>query len=138
MSNMVESITVKTPAHTAYGQWSKLQNLAEFMDGVRDVEKLPNGISHWTIDVGGIVREFDAEILACESARRVVWTSLDGPKHSGSVEFEPIDTNATRVTAQIDVKPEGFMENLADKLGVLNIRIRHDLELFKDYMEHPL
>ncbi|MGH8878289.1 MAG: SRPBCC family protein [Stackebrandtia sp.] len=137
MSNIVESITVNVPASQAYQQWSKFEELPRFMGGVRRIELSPSGMTHWVVDVGGVTREFDAETMLADLDRRVAWNSLAGPRHSGSVQFEPLDAGATRVTAEMDIDPDGFVENVADKLGVLNLKIKRDLERFKDLMEAP-
>jgi hypothetical protein len=35
----------------------------------------------------------------------------------------------------MDIDPEGFAENVADKLGVLGHRVKGDLKRFKEYVE---
>jgi hypothetical protein len=35
----------------------------------------------------------------------------------------------------MDIDPEGFAENVADKLGVLDRRVKGDLKRFKEYIE---
>ncbi|MGH8877203.1 MAG: SRPBCC family protein [Stackebrandtia sp.] len=137
MNNIVESITVNVPAADAYEQWSRFDELPKFMGGVRRVDLAGNGLTHWTVDIGGVTREFDAQVLSAEPDRRVAWASIDGPRHSGSVEFQPIDLASTRITAHVDIDPEGFVETAADKLGVLNARIKRDLASFKNFMEEP-
>lgn len=137
MSNIVESVTVNVPVMDAYGQWSRFDELPKFMSGVSRVDLGPGGLSHWVVDIGGVTREFDATVLTEEPNRRVAWASVEGPRHSGSVEFEPVDAGSTRVTAHLDIDPEGFAENAADKLGVLNLELKRDLANFKDYMENP-
>ena len=137
MSTMIEAITVNAPASQAYEQWSKFEELPRFMGGVRRIELRPNGLTHWVVDVGGVTREFDAETTLADANRRVSWRSTAGPRHSGSVQFEPVAAAATRVTAEFDIDPDGFAETAADKLGVLNLKLRRDLERFKDLMEAP-
>lgn len=137
MSNIVESITVNVPASDAYGQWARFDELPTFMADVQRVDIGPNGLTHWVVDIGGVRREFDATSLTAELEHRVSWASVDGPRHSGSVEFVAIDAATTKVTAQLDIDPEGFVENAADKLGVLNLRLKKDLASFKKHMEAP-
>lgn len=134
MSNLVESITINVPAGQAFGQWSRLHTLPRFMGGAPSADS-PNGRTHWTTDIGGITKEFDAEILTTESDRKVAWQSVRGPRHCGSVEFEPIGDSSTRLTAQLDIDPEGFAEAAAEGLGLLDVRLKRDLERFKDFME---
>ena len=49
--------------------------------------------------------------------------------------FHRLDDDNTRVTTQMDVDPEGFVENVADKLGILKARVNGDLERFKKFIE---
>lgn len=35
----------------------------------------------------------------------------------------------------MDIDPDGFVENVADKLGVLTHKIKRDMENFKEYIE---
>ena len=39
------------------------------------------------------------------------------------------------MTAQLDIDPDGFVENVADKLGVLGHRVKSDLKQFKEFIE---
>ena len=66
---------------------------------------------------------------------RVAWKSVDGPEHAGVVTFHRLDDQQSRVTVQMDIDPEGFVENVADKAGVLDRRVKGDLKRFKDFIE---
>ncbi len=35
----------------------------------------------------------------------------------------------------MDIDPEGFVENVADKLGVLGNRVKNDMRKFKEFIE---
>ena len=71
-----------------------------------------------------MTKEFDATITEQNPDERVAWTSDSGLTHAGVITFHRVDDDATRVTAQIDIDPEGFVENVADKLGVLGRCLR--------------
>jgi hypothetical protein len=51
------------------------------------------------------------------------------------ITFHRLDDSHTRVTAQMEIDPEGFAENVADKLGVLDRRVKGDLKRFKEFIE---
>jgi hypothetical protein len=51
------------------------------------------------------------------------------------ITFHRLDDAHTRVTAQMDIDPEGFAENVADKLGVVDRRVKGDLKRFKEFVE---
>ncbi|WP_227979241.1 SRPBCC family protein [Nocardia spumae] len=135
MTTVTESVDVHVPVTTAYNQWTQFESFPEFMQGVSRVEQLDDTHTHWTVEVAGATREFDARITEQHPDERVSWTSEIGPQHSGVVTFHRLDDTTTRVTAQMDIDPDGFVENVADKLGVLDRRVKGDLKRFRDFIE---
>ena len=69
------------------------------------------------------------------AAQRVAWTSTSGSDQSGVVTFHRLGEMLTRVTVQMDFDPEGVVETVGDKLGVLDRRVKGDLKRFKDFIE---
>lgn len=136
MSTITEAIDVDVPIRVAYDQWTQFEAFPQFMEGVREIRQLDDTHVHWVIDVAGQVREFDATITEQHPDERVAWTSDSGPNHAGVITFHRLDDDKTRVTAQMDVDPEGFVENAADKLGVLGHRVQADMKKFKEFIEH--
>jgi uncharacterized membrane protein len=106
------------------------------MEGVEDVHQVDNTHMHWVTNIGGVTREFDATITEQHPDERVAWKSDAGPTHAGVITFHRLNDDTTRVTAQMDLDPEGFAEKAADKLGVLNRRVKGDMQRFKDFIEH--
>jgi uncharacterized membrane protein len=88
------------------------------------------GSSRWA----RVTREFDATVTEQHPDERVAWKSDSGPDHAGVVTFHRLDDNSTRVTTQMDVDPDGFVENVADKLGILKARVSGDLQRFKEFI----
>ncbi|GAA5158797.1 MULTISPECIES: SRPBCC family protein [Amycolatopsis] len=136
MSTITETVDVEVPVTTAYNQWTQFESFPEFMEGVERISQLDDTHLHWVTKVGGQTREFDATITEQHPDERVAWKSDSGPTHAGVVTFHRLNDATTRVTAQMDVDPEGFVENVADKLGVLNHRVKGDLRRFKEFIEH--
>jgi hypothetical protein len=60
--------------------------------------------------VGGVTREFDATITEQHPDERVALMSTDGPDHGGVITFHRIADGKPRVTAQMEIDPEGFVE----------------------------
>ena len=85
--------------------------------------------------MGGQTREFDATITEQHPDERVAWKSDSGPTHAGLITFEPLDDTHTRVTAHMDLDPEGVAEHVADTLGVLTRRVTKDLQRYKWFVE---
>lgn len=136
MSTVTESIDVDVPIKIAYDQWTQFESFPEFMDGVQEIRQIDDTHLHWVVKVGGITREFDATITEQHPEERVAWRADDGPDHAGVVTFHRLDDEQTRVTAQVDIDPEGFVENVADKAGILDRKVRGDLKRFKEFIEN--
>jgi uncharacterized membrane protein len=135
MSTITQSVDVDVPVTTAYNQWTQFETFPQFMEGVEEVRQLDATHTHWVTRVGGATREFDATITEQHPDERVAWRSDSGPQHAGVITFHKLDPLHTRVTAQMDIDPEGFMEKVGDKVGLIEGRVKSDLERFKHFIE---
>jgi uncharacterized membrane protein len=135
MATVTEHVDVAVPVRTAYNQWTQFEEFPRFMEGVNEVRQLTPTMTHWVTDIGGVTREFDAQITEQIPDERVAWTSTEGVKQAGVVTFHRLDEGHSRVTAQMEMEPEGVAEKAADKLGLLKRRIKGDLDRFKDFIE---
>ena len=128
MSTVEKSIDVDVPVRTAYNQWTQFESFPQFMEGVDRIDQTSDTMTHWLTSIGGVTREFDAEITEQHPDERIAWTSVDGPKHAGVVTFHRLSPDKTRVMLQMDFEPEGLVENVGDKLGIVGRRVTGDLE----------
>jgi uncharacterized membrane protein len=135
MSTITEEVDVDVPVRVAYDQWTQFETFPKFMEGVREIRQLDDTHTHWVLDIAGQIREFDATITEQHPDERVAWHSDAGPDHAGVITFHRLDDAHTRVTAQMDIDPDGFVENAADKLGVLSHRVKADMKKFKHFIE---
>jgi uncharacterized membrane protein len=135
MSPITESIEVNVPIRVAYDQWTQFESFPQFMEGVEEIRQEGPDMTHWRMKIAGMEREFDAQITEQHPDERVAWKSVSGPAHAGVVTFHRLDDSTTRVTTQMDVDPEGFVENVADKAGILDQRVKGDLKRFKEFIE---
>jgi uncharacterized membrane protein len=135
MSNITESIDVEVPVRTAYDQWTQFEEFPKFMSAVERIEQLDDQRLHWVAKVGGKTKEWDAKITEQTPDQRVAWTSTSGADNAGVVTFHRIDDNKTRVTVQMDIDPEGVVENVGDAVGVPGRQVKGDLERFKEFIE---
>lgn len=136
MSMIEEGIEVDVPVQTAYNQWTQFEELPRFMDGVERVEQLDDKRLFWRAEIGGIVREWHAEITEQLPDNRIAWRSTSGAKNAGVVTFHRLSDDRCRVMLQLEYDPQTLAEMAGDALGVLRRRVRGDLERFKDFIEH--
>lgn len=137
MSEVVETVEVDLPVPATYALWTRFESFPEFMEGVSRVERRGDTTMHWYIEIGGQKRDFEAEITEQIPGDRVAWRSTDGVSHAGVVTFHHISDTRSRVTLQLKVVPEGAVEQLGDKLGLVKARAKGDMKRFKSYAESP-
>ncbi len=113
----------------------QFETFPQFMGGVKEIKQLSETRTHWVVEIDGVKREFDAEIMTQRPDNLVTWKSVDGAQHQGAVKFREVDPSTTEVTLQMDVEPEGFIEKAADKLGFIERQAKADLKRFKELME---
>ena len=56
-------------------------------------------------------------------------------QNAGVVTVHRLSDDTTRIMLQLDVEPEGLVEQVGDKLGILKRRAASDLERFKHFIE---
>jgi uncharacterized membrane protein len=135
MSQITEAVEVQVPVRTAYDQWTQFETFPEFMEGVKSVRQLDDRTLEWVADVGGREKSWEAKITEQQPDERIAWTAVDGAHNAGVVTFHRLDEGKSRVTLQLDVEPEGPLESVGDALGVVQRRVKGDMERFKDFIE---
>ena len=135
MASVIEAVEVEVPVRTAYNQWTQFEEFPQFMEGVKEVRQLDDTRLHWTVEVAGRTKEWDAEVTEQRPDERVAWRSEAGTDNAGVVTFHKIDDGRSRVTVQIDAAPDGPIEAAGDALGLLERRVKGDLQRFKEFIE---
>ena len=135
MSIIERSIEVNVPVRTAYNQWTQFEEFPHFMEGVKEVRQTDDTHLLWVAEVAGKEEKWNAEITEQHPDHRIAWRSTSGARNAGVVTFHYIDENTTRIMLQVEYDPEGVVENVGDKLGVVDRRVEGDLKRFKAFIE---
>jgi len=104
------------------------------MEGVESVRQVDDKTMHWTAEIAGIKREWDAEIVDQTPDQQITWRATDGTDNQGTVQFAPADAG-TRVTVRLDYEPEGVVEKAGELLNFVERRVSDDLDRFKEFIE---
>jgi uncharacterized membrane protein len=135
MASVEQGIEVDVPVRTAYDQWTQFEEFPRFMGGVESVQQLDDTHLRWVAEIGGVRREWDAEITEQVPDMRIAWCSTTGARNAGVVTFHKLDEGRSKVMLQLDFDPDGLLEQAGDKLGVVRRRAEGDLERFKEFIE---
>ena len=126
-----KSIVVDAPLRQVYNQWTQFEEFPLFMEGVDEVRQLDDKRLHWRATIGGVEKEWHADIVDQVPDRRIAWKNLRGAENAGAVLFESVP-EGTKVTLKLTYEPEGARENVGDALGFVSRRVEGDLDRFKN------
>jgi uncharacterized membrane protein len=137
MEKIEKAIEVNCPISAVYNQWTLFEEFPKFMSGVRSVRQLDDTHVHWRADVWGKEKEWDAEITEQVPDRIIAWRSVSGDApNAGTVRFEPVASDRTRVSLEMEYEPRGAMEHIGDALGAMDQRVATTIEDFKKFIEN--
>jgi uncharacterized membrane protein len=135
MARVEQEIEVDVPLNVAYDQWTQFEAFPSFLDGVKRVAQLDDKRLAWEAEVGGFVREWTAEIVDQTPDTRIAWRSTSGERNDGAVLFRSLAPDRTAIQLTVDFEPEGPIEEVGTALGMVDRRVRGDLERFKAFIE---
>src|SRR4028118_1697412 len=130
-----KSIEVDVPVSTAYGQWTQFEDFPHFMGGAKEVRQLDDRRLHWVAEIAGVRREWEAAVLEQVPDQKVAWAATSGATNAGAVRFAPTGAGSTMVHLTLEYEPEGVIEQVGDKLGIVERQVTSDLERFKKLIE---
>jgi len=136
MERIEKSVEVNCPLHTVYNQWTQFESFPKFMVGVRDVRQIDDTHTHWRAELWGKEKEWDAEITEQIPDKIIAWRSISGDApNGGSVRFEPLTGDRTRVRLTMEYEPQGALEKIGDSLGAMGMNVQRSVEGFKQFIE---
>jgi uncharacterized membrane protein len=135
VSKTVNDIVVNVPIRTCYNQWTQFETFPRFMKAVEEVRQEGEDRVHWRVNIAGRSVEYDAQITEQIPDSRITWVSIAGDETGGTVTFEPLTEDRTRVTLVLRYAPRGLLEKVADLGGIVSMQAKQDLENFKEFIE---
>jgi uncharacterized membrane protein len=135
MERIEKTIEVDCPIRTVYNQWTQFEDFPQFMAGVKEVRQLDDTHLHWRAEIWGKDKEWDAEITEQTPDERISWRSVGGATNAGTVRFEPLAGDRTRVRLVMSYEPEGAVEHIGDAIGAMSSQVQSSVEDFKAFIE---
>jgi uncharacterized membrane protein len=136
MGAITHSIEVNAPLQRVYHQWTQFEEFPRFMEGVDEVRPVGLNQLFWKAKIGGIEKQWEAEISEQVPNERIAWQSVGGTPNRGAVTFEALDVSRTRVTLTMEYEAEGLLEKAGDVLGIPFSEVEGDLDRFREFMEN--
>jgi uncharacterized membrane protein len=130
-----ETIDINVPVSTAYNQWTQFEEFPRFMPTVQSVKQVDDTHLHWKAMVAGKQKEWDSEITQQIPDQLIEWRSTGGVKNGGTVTFDKIGENKTRVFLRLWYEPQDATEKVGGLLGGVKLTAKGNLKRFKQLLE---
>jgi len=105
-------INVAAPPQEVFEFWTDYQNFPRFMSKVRDVQRVAEGRSRWTVaGPAGVPVHWTAQVTRLQPGRIIEWRATGNSivRHEGSVRFDPAQKagadGGTRITVRLRYFP---------------------------------
>ena len=130
-----ETLDLDVPVSMAYNQWTQFEEFPRFMPTVESVKQVDDSHLHWRANVGGKVKEWDSEITQQIPDQLIEWKSTSGPRNGGTVTFDKLKDNKTRVRLVLWYQPETKSEKIGALFGGVKMTAKGNLKRFKQLLE---
>ena len=130
-----ETLELMVPVSTAYNQWTQFEEFPRFMPTVHEVKQIDDSHLHWKATVAGKEKEWDSEIVQQIPDQLIEWRSTSGVRNGGTVTFDKVRDNCTRVKLRLWYQPESGDERLGGLLGGVKLTAKGNLKRFKQLLE---
>ncbi len=143
MIELRKTLLVHAPIDEVYSFWTRVENFPRFMEHVNQVVRdRQNPLrSHWEVrGPGGVTMKWDAEVTRHVPDELFAWKTLPGSgvEHAGSIQFEEVGDDITRVHVRMTYNPPAgaLGHAVASLIGAdPKSRMDEDLVRFKSLLE---
>ncbi|MGF1536551.1 MAG: SRPBCC family protein [Elainellaceae cyanobacterium] len=130
-------VDVDVPIETAWGLWSDLEQMPNWMkwiDSVRILENDPD-LSQWKLATGGLEFKWLSRILEVRQNQIIRWESVSGLPNRGAIRFYD-RRNHTVVKLTVAYAIPGILGRIMDDLflgRVVESTLQADMDRFREY-----
>jgi uncharacterized membrane protein len=128
------AVEIEAPVARVFAHWMRHERLARSLPNVKRVERSGNRV-RWYVEIGGREVAWEAQIVELVPDKFVRWESRRGARHHGEVRFDALPGERTHLSVEIAYWPRDFVERLGASLGVVDLRLRRNLEAFRRFIE---
>lgn len=130
-----EAIEIDDDVESVFAQWNHIEEFPRFMDSVRRTKRIDGQRVLWDVDIAGRQIVWEARIVELVPAKLVGWESSWGAPNEGEVLFEELTSGRVRLTVSIEFRPQGALEHLGARIGLVDQYVSRDLRRFRHHVE---
>lgn len=135
MKHLSRSVVINAPARNVYNQWTQFEEFPRFIPWHGKIRQIDSMRVMWCLRIWGRRLKWRTDIYEQVPDRYIAWRSPPGTAHHGSVTFDAIDGDTTRVTLTVAYQPHGFVGWIWTALGATEWHMTSALKRFRKFIE---
>jgi uncharacterized membrane protein len=135
MKHLSQSIVIKAPRRAVYNQLTEFDAYARILQRNCMVRQLDECRVAWRARIWGRWVKWRTDMYEKVPDCSIAWCNTHKGSHHGSVTFDQIDGNTTRVTITLSYHPHELLARISTRLGAVEWHVRLLLRSFKRFIE---
>ncbi len=133
--SLCQSVEIAADRAEVFAHWTRFEHFPEFMQSVQRAKRISDRRVLWDVVIAGHQLVWEARIVDLVPDTCIRWESRRKPRMTGEVRFEQIGPRRTRLTAEIDYRPDSLLERMGSRLGWVDDCVRRELAAFRDHVQ---
>jgi uncharacterized membrane protein len=135
VDTVTEQITIGRPREEVADQLQRIEEHPELFTDADEVQLVGEDRYRWTFSVGPLERETEAHVTR-SSDELLTWrATAEGFSEAGEIRLIGEGPGRTTLRLSVAYEIDDTLLKMADAVGLLERRIRGNLEAFKDHLE---
>lgn len=131
-----KSVQVGRPIEEVFEAWADLEELPRYVRGIDSI-RVNGKKSHWRVTAAGRTMEWDAKQTQHIDNQALGWKSINGPKHTGRINFARLGDDTLVHVVMNYAPPAGILSSsVVEAYGRLEGVLEEALRDFKAAMEN--
>jgi uncharacterized membrane protein len=128
-------LLVEAPADVAFDFWTDFPGFPGFMETIRDVRIVGDGVFEWTRQGMAGAESFEVKVTDWARGERLAWEQDGGSEPAAIVTFAGLEGNACWMVLTVEVDPVGMGLSEAEAAARCGRRIEREMRAAREAIE---
>jgi uncharacterized membrane protein len=135
VATLTEQITIGRPREEVADQLQRIEDHPHLFTDADEVQLLGEDLYRWTVSVGPLEREVDAHFTRTTDDLITWQATAEGYREAGEVRLIGDGPGRTILRLSAAYEIDDTLLKMADAIGLLERRVRRNLESFQGHLE---
>jgi uncharacterized membrane protein len=135
VDTLTEQITIGRPREEVAAALRRVEDHPQLFTDADDVQLLDEDRYRWTVSLGPLERDTEARFTRTGDELLTWRATADGYREAGEVRLVGDGPGRTVLHLSVAYELDDTLLRMADAIGLLERRVRHNLDAFREHLE---